>query len=50
MNWSILITFAIVLGCYFIGLIIFVIVKYAINKKKLKKELEENEKEQDSIN
>lgn len=50
MNWQILLVFAIVLGVYFIGLITFVIIKAIRNKKKLKKEGLEREKDKTSNN
>ena len=46
MNWSFLITFGIGLGCYFVGLGIFVLIKRYKNKKAFDKETEKvNEQE-----
>lgn len=50
MNWSILLTFAIVLGVYFVGLIVFVIIKAIRNKKKFEKERSKDEKVEVSNN
>lgn len=41
MNFQFLITFGISLGLYFIGLLIFVLIKKHINKKKFEKEQKE---------
>lgn len=43
MNWSFLIAFGIGLGAYFIVLGIIVLVKYIRNKKKLEKEIKEQD-------
>lgn len=46
MNWSFLMWFGIGLCCYFVGLFVFAVIKYNINKKKFKKEVKENVKEE----
>ena len=47
MNWSFLIAFVIGLGCYFVAMGIFVLIKFFINKKKFKKECEDHKVETD---
>lgn len=43
---SVLLTFAIVLGAYLVGLVVFTIIKAIRNKKKVKKEFQDEEKKQ----
>lgn len=45
MNWSFLIAFGIGIGCYFVAMGVFVLIKYLVNKKKFKKETEEKKDE-----
>ena len=49
MDFKVIIGFAIGIGCYLLGLLIFVIIKAVLNKKKVKKELEEKEKQDEEI-
>lgn len=45
MNWQVMLIFAIVLAVYFVGLIVFAVIKRVINKKKFKKQEEEQKNE-----
>lgn len=45
MNWNYLIAFGIGLGCYFVFLGVFALVKYLIYKRKFEKERKEKEEE-----
>ena len=47
MDWNILIVFGIGIGAYLVLLGLFTLIKYLRNKRKLKKELEEDGKEQE---
>lgn len=49
MNWQVMLIFAIVLGVYFIGLIVFAVIKRYYNKKKFQDQEKEAAKDE-SIN
>lgn len=45
MNWNVLLTFGIAIGAYLAFLGLWTLIKYHKNKKRVKKEIEENEQQ-----